>query len=44
MISTDTIVDYPAGATSSSGIVLATPPVANGLGVVLDRTAFHFED
>lgn len=44
MISTDTIVDYPAGATSSSGVVLATLPVADRLGVVLDRTAFHAVD
>lgn len=44
MISTDTIVDYPVGATSSSGVVLATLPVAGALGVVLDRTAFHAVD
>jgi Ser-tRNA(Ala) deacylase AlaX len=44
MISTDTIVDYPAGATSSTGVVLATLPLADGLGVVLDRTAFHAVD
>jgi alanyl-tRNA synthetase len=44
MISTDTIVDYPTGATSSSGVVLATLPLAAGLGVVLDRTAFHAVD
>jgi alanyl-tRNA synthetase len=40
----DTIVDYPAGATSSRGVVLATLPLAEGLGVVLDRTAFHAVD
>ncbi|WP_309711970.1 metal-dependent hydrolase [Pseudolysinimonas sp.] len=44
MISSDTIVDYPAGATSSRGVVLATLPLADGLGVVLDRTAFHAVD
>jgi alanyl-tRNA synthetase len=44
MISTDTIVDYPAGATRSYGVVLATLPVPDGLGVVLDRTAFHAVD
>jgi alanyl-tRNA synthetase len=44
MISADTIVDYPRGATSSRGIVLATVPLADGLGVVLDRTAFHAVD
>jgi alanyl-tRNA synthetase len=44
MISADTIVDYPRGATSSRGIVLATLPIAEGLGVVLDRTAFHAVD
>jgi alanyl-tRNA synthetase len=40
-ISSDTIVDYPAGATSSTGLVLATVPLPDGVGVVLDRTAFH---
>jgi alanyl-tRNA synthetase len=44
MISADTIVDYPQGATSSRGVVLATVPLADGLGVVLDRTAFHAVD
>lgn len=44
MISTDTIVDYPAGASSSRGVVLATLPLEAGLGVVLDRTAFHAAD
>jgi alanyl-tRNA synthetase len=44
MISADTIVDYPQGATSSRGVVLATVPLAEGLGVVLDRTAFHAVD
>jgi alanyl-tRNA synthetase len=44
MISADTIVDYPRGATSSRGIVLATVPLADGLGVVLDRSAFHAVD
>lgn len=44
MLSSDTIVDYPAGATSSPGVVLATVPLAEGLGVVLDRTAFHAVD
>ena len=37
----DTLVDYPAGATASRGTVVATVPLASGLGVVLDRTAFH---
>lgn len=40
----DTIVDYPAGALTSSGTVVATVPVDGGLGVVLDRTAFHAVD
>ena len=44
MISSDTIVDYPAGATASHGTVLATVPLEQGLGVVLDRTAFHAVD
>jgi alanyl-tRNA synthetase len=44
MISSDTIVDYPTGATSSSGVVLATLALPEGLGVVLDRTAFHAVD
>jgi alanyl-tRNA synthetase len=44
MISSDTIVDYPDGATSSRGIVLATLALNEGLGVVLDRTAFHAVD
>jgi len=42
--STDTLVDYPAGATSSRGVVLATLPLESGLGVVLDRTALHAVD
>lgn len=37
----DTRVDYPAGATSSRGVVLTAVPLEHGLGVVLDRTAFH---
>lgn len=37
----DTRVDYPGGATSSRGVVLTTFPLEQGLGVVLDRTAFH---
>ncbi len=40
----DTIVDYPAGATRSRGNVLATFALPEGLGVVLDRTAFHAVD
>lgn len=44
MISSDTIVDYPAGATASRGVVVATLPLGDGLGVVLDRTAFHAVD
>jgi alanyl-tRNA synthetase len=40
-ITSDTLVDYPAGATSSHGTVLATVALDAGLGVVLDRTAFH---
>jgi len=40
----DTVVDYPAGATASTGVVVATLPVEGGLGVVLDRTAFHAVD
>jgi alanyl-tRNA synthetase len=43
-ISSDTLVDYPAGATASRGVVLATIPLPTGLGVVLDRTAFHAVD
>lgn len=43
-ITSDTLVDYPAGATSSRGTVLATVPLDAGLGVVLDRTAFHAVD
>ena len=44
MISSDTVVDYPEGATSSRGVVLATLPLPDGLGIVLDRTAFHAVD
>jgi len=44
MISSDTLVDYPTGATSSRGVVLATLPLEAGLGVVLDRTALHAVD
>jgi alanyl-tRNA synthetase len=44
VISADSVVDYPAGATSSRGVVLATIPLEAGLGVVLDRTAFHAVD
>lgn len=40
-LTADTLVDYPAGATASRGTVLATLPLEQGLGVVLDRTAFH---
>lgn len=40
----DTIVDYPAGATSSRGVAVATLPLPDALGVVLDRTAFHAVD
>jgi alanyl-tRNA synthetase len=40
----DTIVVYPAGALSSRGTVLATLPLPEGLGVVLDRTAVHAVD
>lgn len=36
-----TVVDYPSGALASRGVVLATLPVGELLGVVLDRTAFH---
>lgn len=36
-----TVVDYPAGALESRGVVLATLPVGALLGVVLDRTALH---
>lgn len=43
-LSSDTLVDYPTGATSSRGVVLATVPLDAGLGVVLDRTAFHAVD
>jgi alanyl-tRNA synthetase len=44
MIPSDTIVDYPVGATTSRGVVLATLPLPEGLGVVVDRTAFHAVD
>jgi alanyl-tRNA synthetase len=44
MMFADTIVDYPAGSTTSRGVVLATLPLPEGLGVVLDRTAFHAVD
>ena len=40
----DTLVDYPTGATSSHGTVLATVSLEAGRGVVLDRTAFHAVD
>jgi alanyl-tRNA synthetase len=40
----ETLVEYPAGATRSRGRVLALVAVAEGLGVVLDRTAFHAVD
>lgn len=40
----DTVVDYPAGTLSSHGTVLATLPLPEGLGVVLDRTAVHAVD
>lgn len=43
-ISADTVVDYPSGALTSRGTVLATPSVEGGVGVVLDRTAFHAVD
>jgi len=43
-LSSDTIVDYPDGAVASTGTVLATVPLPQGLGVVLDRTAFHAVD
>jgi len=43
-LSADTVVDYPAGALASRGVVLATLTVEGGLGVVLDRTAFHAVD
>ena len=43
-ISADTVVDYPSGATDARGTVLATLPVDGGIGVVLDRTAFHAVD
>jgi alanyl-tRNA synthetase len=43
-LSADTVVDYPAGALASTGVVVATLPVDGGLGVVLDRTAFHAVD
>lgn len=43
-ITSDTLVDYPAGATTSRGVVLATVSLETGLGVVLDRTAFHAVD
>ena len=43
-VTADTIVDYPAGALTSTGTVLAAFPVDGGLGVVLDRTAFHAVD
>jgi hypothetical protein len=43
-VSSDTLVVYPAGATSSRGTVLATVALEAGLGVVLDRTAFHAVD
>lgn len=40
-VTSDTLVDYPSGATSSRGTVLGTVALDAGLGVVLDRTAFH---
>lgn len=40
-VTSDTSVGYPAGETRSRGRVIATVPLAGGLGVVLDRTAFH---
>ena len=43
-ITSDTRVEYPAGATSSRGAVIATLMMPGGLGVVLDRTAFHAVD
>jgi alanyl-tRNA synthetase len=43
-VTSDTLVDYPAGATSSRGPVLATVALEAGLGVVLERTAFHAVD
>jgi alanyl-tRNA synthetase len=44
MTTSDTIVDYTAGATSSHSVVLATLSLPEGLGVVVDRTAFHAVD
>lgn len=42
---TDTLVTYPAGATSGTGTVLHVEPFGNGLvAVVLDRTPFHAVD
>ena len=43
-VTSDTLVDYPAGATSSRGTVLATVQLEAGLGVVHDRTALHAVD
>jgi alanyl-tRNA synthetase len=40
--STDTVVTYPDGDTTSSGTVLHAEPLPNGrTAVLLDRTAFH---
>jgi alanyl-tRNA synthetase len=39
--SADTIVEYPSGATASTGTVLHVEEVDGALAVVLDRTAFH---
>jgi alanyl-tRNA synthetase len=44
VISSDTLVEYPTGASESRGIVLAIVPLEAGLGIVLDRTAFHAVD
>jgi alanyl-tRNA synthetase len=43
-VASDTIVEYPTGATRSRGRALAIVPLADGVGVVLDRTAFHAVD
>ena len=38
----DTWVDFPSGAVSGSGVVVAVRPLADGrVGVVVDRTPFH---
>lgn len=43
-LTADTRVEYPAGATRSTGVAVAVLDLPTGRGVVLDRTAAHAVD